>query len=63
MSEKLSEEYSKIIYRIGQEREDKIISGKMKLTVGTIFFYVLSGYKRLAQICREHNVSVFLLTH
>jgi len=37
MPEKLSEEYSKIIYWMGQEREDKIISGKTKLTVATIF--------------------------
>ena len=37
MSEKLSEEWSKLIHRMGREREDRIISGETKLTVTQIF--------------------------
>ncbi len=37
MSEKLSEEWSKLIHRMGREREDHIIRGKTKLTVTAIF--------------------------
>ena len=37
MATKLSENMSKLIHRMGREREDGIISGKTKLTVATIF--------------------------
>ena len=37
MSEKLSEEWSKLIHRMGREREDRIIGGETKLTVTAIF--------------------------
>ena len=37
MIAKLSENMSKLIHRMGKEREDKIISGKTKLTVAAIF--------------------------
>ena len=37
MSEKLSEEWDRMIHRMGREREDRIISGERKLTVAAIF--------------------------
>jgi hypothetical protein len=37
MATKLSENMSKLIHRMGREREDRIIIGKMKLTLATIF--------------------------
>lgn len=37
MSEKLLEEWSKLIHRMGREREGCIIGGKTKLTVAVIF--------------------------
>ena len=37
MATKLSENMSKLIHRMGREREDRIISGKTKLTVAAIF--------------------------
>ena len=37
MAPKLSENMSKLIHRIGREREDRIIGGEMKLTVTAIF--------------------------
>ena len=37
MAERLSEKWSKIIHRMGRQREDKIINGKTKLTVAAIF--------------------------
>jgi len=37
MATKLSENMSKLIHQMGQEREDRIISGKTNLTVAAIF--------------------------
>ena len=37
MASKLSEEWSKLIHRMGREREDRIIGGETKLTVAAIF--------------------------
>ena len=37
MATKLSENMSKLIHRMGREREDRIISGETKLTVASIF--------------------------
>ena len=37
MAPKLSENMGKLIHRMGQEREDRIISGKTNLTVAAIF--------------------------
>ena len=37
MADRLSEEWSKLVHRMGREREDRIISGEMKLTVAAIF--------------------------
>lgn len=37
MAERLSEKWSRLIHRMGREREDRIISGETKLTVTAIF--------------------------
>jgi len=50
MATKLSENMSKLIHRIGREREDRIISGETKLTVAAIFL-IDDNWK----IFREHR--------
>jgi hypothetical protein len=37
MARRLSGKWSRLIHRMGMEREDRIISGEMKLTVAAIF--------------------------
>lgn len=37
MAEKLSEELNGLIHQMGREREDRLITGKTKLTVAAIF--------------------------
>lgn len=37
MATKLSENMSKLVHRMGREREDRIINGETKLTVAAIF--------------------------
>ena len=50
MAEKLSEEWNRIIHQIGREREDRIITGKTRLTVAQIFL-MDSNWK----IFKEHR--------
>jgi hypothetical protein len=37
MAERLSEEWNRLIHRMGREREDRIIGGETKLTMAAIF--------------------------
>jgi hypothetical protein len=53
MATKLSENMSKLIHRMGQEREDRIISGKTNLTVAAIFLMDDNW-----RIFREHSETI-----
>ena len=53
MSSELSKELSKVVHRMGMEREDRIISGKTKLTVQTI----LRGFWEVKCHLRGHRAN------
>ena len=58
MASELSKELSKVVHRMGMEREDRIISGKTKLTVTTIFLMddnwtFLFRYDRIAVLFQK----------